>query len=94
MRKVVNLSFPKDLLYFVIFQCKIEFSLRKCEQNNDFSGFDFQVDVTNQSSSGGVIYFQLNGEWILRGFPVRRHVITYPSGNSYPDVSFWVVMER
>ena len=41
----------------------------------------FKVNVTNQSSAGDMRRFVLNGEWLFRGFPVRRHIITYPNGN-------------
>ena len=50
--------------------------------------------MVNSSTSGDTSNFIQSGEWELVGFPVRRNLTTYSSGIPYPDVTFYVIMNR
>lgn len=54
----------------------------------------FQLDVVNASSSGSMSFYITSGEWDLVGFPLRTHAPNYGSDAVFPDVTFYVIVNR
>ena len=54
-----------------------------------------ELNVTNLSDSGDLGSFVTNVEWEVNRLPLQRHVIKYGCcPEPYPDVTFYVVLER